>query len=203
MPAWLLCLHTFLHSFRFLALVPTLLQTLPFDLDPRAENFGRILPLMESPHPLVPHPRGERFAFPSLFAKLAMFFRLTSSHVSHLSEPQPGSWFLSVLREKERKPTRCSWRTAVVNECRASSRWRNTPVCFCAVRTLPISLSIIQSDAWMFALAHTDTSCVETCQSAAGSAFTHGSVRACAHMRACVCMFSVKLQFGQDCFIIL
>lgn len=54
------------------------------------------------------------------------------------------------------------------------------------MRTLPISLSITRSDARMFALAHTDTGCVETCQPAAGSAFTRGSV----HERARVCSLS-------------
>lgn len=65
----LLCL---LRSFKFLPLVRTLLHTLPFDLDSRAPNKAvRTLPLMESPHPLIPRPCGERF--PLFFVKQAVF----------------------------------------------------------------------------------------------------------------------------------
>lgn len=71
-------------------------------------------------------------------------------------------------------------------------------MCFCVVRKLPISLSITQSNAM------SQDVCVG-CNGhrdgggrgvpAAGSAFTY----ACAY----VCVCSVKLQFSQDCFIIL
>lgn len=75
-------------------------------------------------------------------------------------------------------------------------------VCVCALRTLHISLSISQPDARMFALAQTDTGWVETCPHCSHTL----CVRVSACLRVCVCactgvcVFSVKLQFTQDCF---
>lgn len=100
-----------LHSFRFLPLVQTLLHTLPFDLDPRAPKPS---------HPLIPHPRGGKISF--FFWQNRLFFLPPSSHISHLSEPQPGRSFLSIFYERESNPTGRSWRTAAIDEWRASSR---------------------------------------------------------------------------------